>query len=154
VTTRGPNRLVGAVFTVAGIIGVLTGAVPFVVNALRIVRGPEWWQTSDWAGHGVEAMGLGVEWGMLSSAMGLCLGVILLWAARCWFRGLDHAPVVTWAYVLFGLGVNVTDMFIFALNAKPGRMRTHMLWADGAALAFAVMVGLWLLVRRERKDQA
>jgi len=87
---------------------------------------------------------------MLSSAMGLCLGFLLLWAGACWLRGRDHAAAVTWAYVLAGLTVNIADMYIFALRARPGPMRTSMLWADAAALTLPVVLGIWLTLRRRK----
>ena len=53
------------------------------------------------------------------------------------------------AYIIVGLGVNVTDMIIFVFRAAPGRMRTHMLVADGVALAIPVVLAIWLLHRRK-----
>lgn len=144
------HRLTGWVLVIIGVAGVLTGLVPFTTNGLRIVAHEELWNVVDLAAHGVEAMGLSVEWGMLSSAMGTVLGVLLLWAGVGWLRGRPWAPTVTWAYVLAALGVNVTDMIVFVFRAKPGPMRSHMLVFDGIALLVPVAAA-WCLLRRARR---
>jgi hypothetical protein len=105
----------------------------------------------DVAAHGVEAMGLSIEWAMLSSAMGLCLGVMMVWAGRGWIRGRGWAGAVSWAYVMAGLAVNGSDLVIFAFRAKAGAMRTGMLAADGAALAIPVVLGVWLVMREKHR---
>ena len=139
------HRGLGWFLVIIGVIGVLTGAVPLTTNGLRILVDPDLWNVVDLASHGVEAMGLSVEWGFLSSAMGTVLGVVLLWAGVCWLRGYPCARRVTWNYVLVGLTVNVVDMIIFAFRAKHGPMRTQMLFADGIAMLIPIVLGVWLI---------
>jgi len=143
------HRMGAWILMVAGAVGVVTGAVPFTINTLRTLLKPDLLREMGLAGHGVEAMGLSVEWGMLSSAMGTVLGAMLLWAGWCWLKAKASARVVTWNYVLVGLTVNVTDMLIFAFHARPGPMRTYMLFLDGIATAFPIAVTVWLLLIRE-----
>ncbi len=143
--TRG--RL-GILLIVFGIIGIVTGVVPLVINGLRIVADEDLWNTVDTAAHGVEAMGLSVEWAMLSSAMGTCLGIFLVWAGRAWRAGMPEARPVTWCYVICGLLVNGTDMAIFVFQTRQGPMRTTMLFFDGIALAIPVVLGVWLMRNR------
>lgn len=143
------HPVVGWGLIVCGVIGLITGLVPFVLNALRILLDPDQLHRAGLAGHGVEAMGLSVEWGMLSSAMGTCLGALLLWAGIGWRRGRHWARPVTWAYVLVGLGVNITDMLIFIFHATASAMRTHMLYLDGLATCLPVVLMIWLLRSRE-----
>ncbi|MBN1674777.1 MAG: hypothetical protein JXR37_27275 [Kiritimatiellae bacterium] len=138
------NRPLGTVLILVGVIGVMTGLVPLATNGLRVVANDTLWAVADLSQHGVEAMGLSVEWGMLSSAMGTFLGVLLLWAGFAWHRGRGSARLISWIYVLGGLFVNVTDMLIFAFRAKPGWMRDHMLVFDGIALLIPVLLGAWL----------
>jgi hypothetical protein len=141
---------VGWILTILGIVGVITGVVPFTINALRILADENLWGTVDFAAHGVESLGLSVEWGMLSSAMGAYLGVLLLWAGRGWLRGSRRAALVSWVYVLSGLTVNVTDMIIFAFRARPGPMRSRMLVFDGIALLIPILLAAWLIRLRRR----
>lgn len=142
------RKRLGVVLIVFGIIGLVTGAVPLVINGLRIVADEDLWDMVDTAAHGVEAMGLSLEWAMLSSAMGTCLGIFLLWAGRAWFTGRPEARAVTFCYVICGLLVNGTDMAIFAFHTRQGPMRSTMLFFDGIALAIPVVLGLWLLRNR------
>jgi hypothetical protein len=143
------SRRAGAGWTliVLGVIGVLTGVIPLAINTCRVLAGSDAWGTVDLAAHGVEAMGLSVEWAMLSSALGAYLGVLLLWAGAGWLKGRAWAPLVSWTYVLAGLTVNVTDMLIFAFRARPGPMRSRMLVFDGIALLIPVVVAAWLIGR-------
>ena len=104
--------MVGWLLTAAGAVGVITGIVPLTINTLRIVVDEHLWNLLDFAAHGVESMGLSLEWGMLSSAMGMCLGVLLLCAGRGWRKGYAWAAPVSGAYVLTGLAVNISDMLI------------------------------------------
>ncbi|MFB3891628.1 MAG: hypothetical protein ACE15C_06345 [Phycisphaerae bacterium] len=144
------HRLTGWLLVAAGAVGVVTGLVPLTINTLRIIVDPGLWGLLDLAAHGVEAMGLSMEWGMLSSAMGVCLGVLLLWAGSGWLKGRHWAAPVSWAYVLVGLGVNISDTIIFACRARPGQMRTTMLLADAVALLIPVLLAIWLIRRKSR----
>jgi hypothetical protein len=154
VATAQANRhaVVGRVLLFLGAVGVVTGAVPFTTNALRMLAREDLWNVTDLAAHGVEAMGLSVEWGMLSSAMGTFLGALLLAAGFGHLRGRPWARLVSWVYVAGGLTVNVTDMIIFAFRAKPGAMRSHMLVLDGIALLVPVALAAWLLWGRRSAD--
>ncbi|MCY2928006.1 MAG: hypothetical protein NTV86_00650 [Planctomycetota bacterium] len=146
-----PSRrpLAGWLLTVAGAVGVITGAVPLAINAVRVVTGCG--LRGGLAGHGVEALGLTVEWGLLSSAMGVCLGVLLLAAGAGWRNARPWAAPISWAYVLFGLGVNASDMTIFLFRSTPGPTRTLMLLSDGVAFLIPLALALWLATRsRER----
>ena len=144
------HKIVGWALIAAGVIGVLTGIVPLTTNALRILVDEDLWHVVDLAAHGVEAMGLSVEWGMLSSAMGTCLGAMLLCAGVGWRGGRPWATAVSWAYVFAALAVNGTDMIIFLFRARPGPMRTQMLVFDGIATLFPLLVAGWLIRRRPR----
>jgi len=141
----------GRILILIGLIGVVTGLVPLTSNGLRILFDDGLWNIVDLASHGVEAMGLSVEWGLLSSAMGTCLGVLLIWAGIRWRRGHEGAVTVTWAYVIVALGVNISDMIIFAFRARPGSMRTQMLIFDGIALLIPILLAVRLrrMARRE-----
>ena len=136
---------VGWFLIVTGVVGTVTGFVPLTINALRIVVSERRWDFLDLAAHGVEAMGLSIEWGMLSSAMGVCLGGFMLCAGVGWLKGRPWAAPVSWTYVLAGLTVNISDMIIFAFRARPGEMRTGMLLCDGVALLIPVLLGVWLI---------
>jgi len=159
------HKGIGIALFWVGVVGVVTGAIPFVTNGLRIVWGQRGDQIleraletgrsipligealfkGDLAAHGVEAMALSPEWGMLSSAMGVYLGFLLLLSGRGWIRGRRSAPAVTWLYVVCGLAVNFTDMLIFIFRAKEGEMRSHMLVADGLAFLIPAVLLVWLL---------
>ncbi|MBN1673603.1 MAG: hypothetical protein JXR37_21330 [Kiritimatiellae bacterium] len=162
------RRFTGIILFCIGIIGVVTGFIPFVTNGMRILMGDAGDQAlenalargrtipligeplfrGDLAAHGVEAMGLSVEWGMLSSAMGTYLGFLLLVSGRGWMKGRGWAPTVTWLYVVCGLCVNLTDMIVFVFRSAPGRMRSHMLVADGIALLIPIVLMVWLICRK------
>ncbi|MFO7897433.1 MAG: hypothetical protein R6V58_00060 [Planctomycetota bacterium] len=151
------RRGFGVVLTIAGVLGLVVGLVPLVVNGARMLtRADPFAKLLDAvgiAGHGVEKMGLSVDWAVLSCALGTYLGALLLIAGIGWIKGRRWAPAVTWAYVGCGLTVNVTDMFIFIFWARAGSMRSHMLVADGVALCFAVLVFVWYLgIRRGQKQ--
>jgi len=85
--TASRHPRVGWLLVLAGALGIVTGVIPLTTNAMRILVNENLWNVVDLAAHGVEAMGLSVEWGMLSSAMGACLGVLLLWAGAGWLKG-------------------------------------------------------------------
>jgi hypothetical protein len=138
----------GALLIAAGVIGVVTGGVPIVFSAWWMLAGRHPSAGMDLATHGVEAMGLSLEWALLSSVMGAYLGAVLLWAGTGWRRGRPSARLATWVYASCGVSVCLTDVLIFVFRATPGVMRTRMLVLDGAALAFAVLVAIWLLWRR------
>lgn len=142
------RRKLGIALVLIGVIGVIAGVIPLVTTGLRIVVNDDLWNVVDLSAHGVKAMGLSVEWGMLSSAMGTCLGIFLLWAGIAWIKGRPEARAVTWCYVICGMLVNLTDMTIFFYRAKPGAMRSHMLVLDGIALAIPVVLGVWLIANR------
>ncbi|MHC4599423.1 MAG: hypothetical protein ACYS47_10495 [Planctomycetota bacterium] len=141
----------GWILIVIGVIGVITGVVPFITNGLRIVVDEDLWNVVDLADHGVEAMGLTVEWGMLSSAMGMFLGFLLLWAGVGWLRAAHWAPTVTVAYVICGLTVNFTDMIIFLFRAKHGAMRTQMLVLDSIAFVIPLTLAVMFVIERRRE---
>lgn len=149
-TTARPHRILGWLLIVAGVVGVVTGVLPLAINGMRVVLGRDLLNAGDTASHGVEAMGLSVEWAMLSSAMGTFLGILLLWAGYGCLRQHESARLVTWIYVLGGLMVNVPDMLIFVFGATPGPMRTRMLILDGIATVFPVVVATWLLCLRRQ----
>lgn len=138
------SRALGGVLIAAGVIGVVTGGIPLTVNAWRVLTHDHLRPGADLAAHGARALGLSVEWAMLSSAMGIFLGVLLLAAGLAWLRGRPSAPLLTWVYVFGGLMVNIPDMLIFIFKALPGRMRTTMLLLDGLATLFPLLVALWL----------
>lgn len=141
----------GWVYTIAGLLGVVTGVVPLTLNAVRILFREDLWGLLDLAAHGVEAMGLSVEWGLLSSALGLYLGVLLLWAGAGWRNGRPWAPAITWAYAIGGLTVNLVDQVIFIFRAKPGIVRTQMIAADAVALLIPLLTLAWLIWRRAKR---
>ena len=134
----------------AGVVGVIGGLVPFTINALRILVSSDLWGSVDFAAHGVEAMGLSVEWGLLSSAIGTFLGVLMVAAGRGFITSRAWARPVAWSYVFGGITVNVTDMVIFAFVAKEGAMRTQMLILDGGALLFPAAVAIALTAFKPR----
>lgn len=134
----------GRVLIALGIIGFIAGIVPFTTNALRILVAPDLWHGVDLAAHGVEAMGLSVEWGLLSSAMGAFLGALLIRAGAAFRRGQPSARLLAWVYVACALTVNGADLVIFAFRARAGPMRTQMLVADGVAVVVPVLLALWL----------
>lgn len=144
------NAVAGYTLIALGVVGVVVGLVPLAINTLRIVAGWDLWGAGDLAAHGVEAMGLSVEWAMLSCVMGTYLGALLLWAGFGWLRGRPWAVLATWMYVAGALAVNVTDMIIFTFAARPGAMRTQMLVFDGIATAVPLVAGAWLIRRRRR----
>jgi len=143
--------LAGDLLIVCGGVGLLTGVIPFAVNILRLLGCGFGLGHEDWAAHGVEAMGLSVPWAALSSANGAFLGGLLLTAGIGWRRGRRWAPLVTLIYALLGILVTATDLAIFALAARPGRMRTSMLLADGFAFALALGVLIGLIAWRRRR---
>ena len=138
----------GWFLTLVGIIGVISGIVPFTINALRILVDEQLWNMLEFAAHGVESLGLSMEWALLSSAMGTYLGVLLLLAGTGWLKGRARALPATLAYVSCALVVNVADLIIFAVRAKPGAVRTQMLVFDAIALLIPIGLGVWLLRRR------
>ncbi|MCU0723371.1 MAG: hypothetical protein MUC63_07130 [Planctomycetes bacterium] len=142
------TRLAACVLVSAGGIGAIAGAVPFAINAARILAGPDPFGAPDFSAHGPEAMGLSTEWAALSSAAGTYLGGLLITAGVGWRRGRPWAAAVTWAYVFGGIAVNATDMLIFAFRARAGSTRAGMLVLDGIALAFPFLVAFFLLRRK------
>jgi hypothetical protein len=153
-TASSRHPVVGWLLVAAGAVGVITGLVPLTINVLRVAVDERLWNLVDLAAHGVESLGLSLEWAVLSSAMGTCLGVLLLWAGVGWLKGRPWAAAVSGAYVLAGLAVNASDMLIFARLARPGATRTLMLLADGIALMVPVLLGAWLLQMRSGRRQA
>jgi len=143
----------GRLLIVCGGVGIVTGLVPFAVSMLRLV-GVDFGRTAeDWAAHGVEALGLSLEWAALSSACGAFLGGLLIAAGLGWRRGRPWAPLVSLVYALLGLTVTGTDLAIFAVAAKPGRMRASMLFLDGMAFALAAAVLLGLIAWRRQRGR-
>ncbi len=143
---------VGWLLAAAGVLGLASGVVPFTINALRLVLGKSPIHLPDTYAHGLEAMDLSLEWAVLSSAMGTCLGVLLLWAAVGWLKGRTWAATVSWAYVLAGVAVCGPDVLIFAFRAQPGPTRTHMLAADSVALFIPLALALWLVLTRKSRS--
>jgi len=123
---------------VCGGVGLVAGLVPLAVSALRLAGFGLGLGPHEWAAHGVEAMGLSVAWAALSSACGAFLGGLLIAAGLGWRRARPWAPTATLIYALLGITVTGTDLAIFALAARPGRMRAAMLIADGLAFALAL----------------
>ncbi|MHC4599422.1 MAG: hypothetical protein ACYS47_10490 [Planctomycetota bacterium] len=148
--TRRPK--LGWILILFGAIGVTAGIVHFVKNGLRIVADENLWNLFDLAEHGVEAMGLSVEWGMLSSAMGAFLGFFLLWAGIGWLRAAHWAPTVTAVYVICGLTGNFTEMIIFLFRAKHSTMRSQMLFFDSIAFIIPLALGVLLVIERRRAE--
>ena len=142
------HRVLGWLLTAAGVIGVVTGMVPLVVATSLVLAGKTPGADMGIFAHGMAELGLSSEWVMLSSAMGTCLGVMLLVAGAGWLRGRAWAAPVTWMYVLAGFAVNATDTTIFAVLAQPGAVRIRMLVADGVALAIPLCLAAWLVSRR------
>jgi len=143
-------RRVGLAFLVAGGLGFVAGLVPFAANLLRVLGCDCDLSPEHWAAHGPGAMGLGVEWALLSSADGAFLGGLLLAAGVGWRRGRPWAAPITLAYALGGLVVCGTDLLLFALHATPGRVRSLMLLLDSLAFAFALATLIGLMVWRNR----
>lgn len=148
-TARHPR--LGALLIAAGVVGVVTGIVPLVMNLVQPEAGGSLRAAADWAAHGIEGLGLSSEWALLSSAMGTYLGALLLWCGHGWRTGRASASLATWIYVSCGVAVNATDMFIFAFRARVGTARTLMLLADGVALLLPLALGVWLLTERRRQ---
>jgi len=142
----------GRLLVAGGAIGFLSGAVPLLVNIVRLLGGSLGRSADDWAAHGVEALGLTVPWAALSSADGTFLGVLLLLAGFGWLRGKDWAPLITLLYGIHGMTITGLDLLIFSTRAEPGRMRDLMLVLDGIAFAAAatafVGVAIWWFRRR------
>ena len=137
-------RRVGTFLVACGVVGVVTGLVPFAIALARLaglaVAAGRW----DWLAHGMRELGLGAEWAALSSACGVFLGALLIAAGIGWRRGRDWAPLVSLLYALDGLVVTGTDLVVFALAARRGPMRNIMLAAETLAfgLALGVLIGL------------
>ena len=144
-------RWVGVFLMVCGGVGVVTGLLPFAVSLARLLGHDFGRSAEDWAAHGVEAMGLSLEWAALSSANGAFLGGLLVAAGLGWRRGRAWAPLVTLLYALLGILVTGTDLAIFALAARPGAARASMLFLDGAAFALAAATLAALIVWRCRQ---
>ena len=139
------QRLVIADFLmVCGGIGIVLGVLPWAVSVLRLL-GCEFGRTpQDWAAHGVEGMGLHVEWAALSSATGAMIGALWVASGLGWRRSRPWAPLVTLLAAINGLVVDGVDLFIFVVAARPGAARSWMLVGDGLAFAFSatVLIGL------------
>ena len=137
-------RRAGLWLMFCGVVGIVAGVVPLVVNVLRVFGTDLGIAASHWAAHGPEAMGMGVDWATLSCADGTFLGSLLLAAGIGWWRARPWAPLVTLIYAIDGLIVNGTDLMLFAVYAAHGPTRTLMLVLDGAAgsVAATTMIGL------------
>jgi hypothetical protein len=146
-------RWLGRLLVFCGGIGLVAGVVPLLVNVLRLLGSDLGRSPEDWAAHGVEALGLSVPWGTLSSADGTFLGSLLIAAGIGWQRGRAWAPLVTLLYALHGMLITGLDILIFATRAVPGSMRSWMLVLDGIACAFAVgtFTGLVIWFRRRKR---
>ncbi|NQT89223.1 hypothetical protein HQ560_20810 [bacterium] len=145
---------VGRFLMVCGGIGIVAGVVPLTVNVLRMAGYDFGYTSEDWAAHGVEAMGLSVPWGALSSSDGAFLGSLLLAAGIGWRKGRDWAPLVTFIYAIGGTMVCGLDLFIFIVAATPGRARSLMLVLESFALALAVTCLIAVCVYWRRRAEA
>lgn len=146
------GKVAGLVLMVLGGVGVVTGAVALAVLTLHVLGVDVRIPPEHWASHGPAAMGMGVDWAMLSSACGVWLGG-LLWASGVgWRRGRPWAFLVTVVYGLNGMVVCGVDLVLFGLFATAGPMRTAMLVADGVAFAVAAssLAGALAWRRRSR----
>jgi hypothetical protein len=143
--TRGTRRI-GLFLIVCGVIGIVTGLLPLVLNVLRLLGCTFGLSRESMANHGVEAMGLSVPWAVLSCWDGAFLGSLLVAAGLGWRRGWRWAPLVTFLYAVHGTMITGLDLLIFATYARPGRMRDRMLVLDGLACALAVTVLVAMVV--------
>ena len=133
-------RLAGMLLVMCGVVGVTTGVVPFLIAGLRLAAVAWAERAADWAAHGMDSLGLSVEWAVLSSACGTMLGVLLLAAGTGWRRGRAWAPVVTLIYAVGGLVVTGVDLAIFIVVSPHGTARTSMLVLESIAFAIAAVV--------------
>jgi hypothetical protein len=130
------------VLLVLGWVGLVLGVIPLATNLLRVLGCDFGLTPEHLASHGPAAMGMGVDWALLSSADGAFLGGLLIAAGTGWRRGHSWAPLVTLIYALGGLLICGVDLLLFVFYARAGWMRTWMMALDG--LAFAVAVGTLL----------
>lgn len=137
----GRNPRLGRLLIVIGVVGIVTGVVPFSAMG-------RWLSPQPGAAPADPGLGLSVEWYILSSSLSAYLGGLLIWAGVGWMRGRGWATLATWVYVSCGITVNVTDLVIFVLQAAPGHTRTMMFIADGIALLIPLSLTGWLLARR------
>jgi hypothetical protein len=144
-------RWAGLAFLVAGGLGLVAGVVPFAANLPRVLGHdfgrPEYGVVAyyPWA------MGMSVDWALLSSADGAFLGGLLFSAGVGWRRGRPWAPLVTLIYALGGILVCGTDLLLFTLHAKAGCVRSLMLTLDSLAFAVALLTLIGLTVWWKRR---
>ncbi|MFB3892552.1 MAG: hypothetical protein ACE15C_11080 [Phycisphaerae bacterium] len=139
--------VLGAALMLIGCASTLSSSVPFVFNALRITVRDDLWNLVDLSRHGVETMGLSVEWGMLSAAMGMYLSLLMAWAGIGWWKGRPWAATTTWAYVACGPAVTFTDLIIFIFAGRPCGLLSRLIFFDALGLLLPVALGLWLAAR-------
>jgi len=144
-------RRLGTLLVACGLVGVVTGLVPFVIALARLAGLPLGGGRWDLLAHGMRELGLSAEWAALSSASGIFLGALLIAAGSGWRRDRPWAPLVSLLYALDGLVVTGTDLAVFLVAARPGPMRRVMIGAESLAFALAlgmlVGLGVWRLRR-------
>jgi len=145
-----PHPLLGRLLMAAGVLGVVTGVVPLAIVTIRVVSGRSLLTEADLLAHGVAALGFSPEWGMLSLALGACLGMMMIWAGGGWLKARPWARLVSWVYVICSLMVNIPDLTLFAVLAKSGSIRTQILIGDGLAMLLPAALGVWLVRRRAK----
>jgi len=148
-------RRLGAFLVACGLIGVVTGLVPFVIALARLAGLPVGGGRWDWLAHGMRELGLSAEWAALSSASGTFLGILLVAAGIGWRSARPWAPLLSLLYALDGLVVTGTDLAVFVVAARPGPMRKAMIAAESLAfgLALAVLLGLAVWWSRQRSTR-
>lgn len=141
------NYFVGMIMFVAGCIGFVAGLVPFCIALIQL-----WNQTKTlsvcpvftWIDHGARAMGLSLEWALLSSTAGMILGFFLMWSGIGWMKNYSCARIITYAYIISGISINAVDLIIFFIVAKAGVIRNTMIVLDIFAFFFPVIIAIWL----------
>ncbi|MFP4058180.1 MAG: hypothetical protein ACLF0G_15035 [Candidatus Brocadiia bacterium] len=149
-------RLAGLFLIICGVIGVVAGIVPLVLNVMRLLGCTFGLSPEGLESHGVAAMGLSVPWAILSCWDGTYLGSLLLAGGIGWRRGWAWAPLVTFLYAVHGVMVDGLDVLIFVVAATPGPMRSRMIVLDSIAglVALSVLVGVVAWWRRQRAASA
>lgn len=141
------NYLVGMIMFVVGCIGFIAGLVPFCIALIQLwnhVKTPSVSPVFTLLDHGARAMGLSVEWALLSSTAGMILGFFLMWSGIGWMKNYSWARIVTYAYIISGISINAVDLIIFLIVAKAGVIRNTMIAFDIIAFLFPVIIAIWL----------
>ena len=120
-------EILGIILIIAGILGMLSG----ISSPLNI--------------HNVHGkLGFGKEWELLSSAAGIFLSTLLIIAGIGFIKTAPWAISIAWSYVLGGIIINVTDLYLFTMKARPSPSRTTMIFLDSAALLLPIILGIFL----------